>query len=591
MKIDEFKNICSNVCVSETVLAGYEKAIGQIKKEKENDVKVKRLIGWRKINIISKAAIIFTALIILSGSAILSVKAYMTHLEKMHSMEDEEIIDLYENIFQYDNKNMSRALSVEEERRFGELYDLYCKDMAEPEGEVSVISSKAEYNGKKVAFSTEDGILYIPEREMSDEEILQLIVFNLLEQYVDYETYVKACNPFYYMNYLEQMTMQQVDEIYINYYSANTEICFFNRELSYEEMGRRKILKMLYKNNGRFPDKSMSMIQNADEYTDEGIVFCIGNCTLYLPDESLSDEQLLELIDFQIKVDYSRQRIEDEINRGIRSDWPHIEYVERERIVTLDSKIKVNEEILAQPWLKAYEGILNEYYQKNSTLYENPQCYYANVRFIYLNDDEIPEMLFSHGCIDLDYDDNCNLRNYLYTYKDGEAHLLTPGENTMDDFYGYKKPFSYVERKCMVYCDYYYNYGFSSYDGETDIIDDVKDSMSRVDIWNFDTLTRTSSNSNIEMLHAVYNYVKEEYADADFTYEYYINVSDIIRDSNTGEVKEIAGEKVNRLVYEESEKELFGKEEVTTLSVSDYDKIYADDNIAEALAKCYISRQ
>lgn len=66
----------------------------------------------------------------------------------------------------------------------------------------------------------------------------------------------------------------------------------------------------------------------------------------------------------------------------------------------------------------------------------------------------------------------------------------------------------------MVYCDYYYNYGFSTYDGETDIIDDVKDSMSRVDIWNFDTLTRTSSDSNIEMLHAVYNYVKEEYADA-----------------------------------------------------------------------------
>ncbi len=90
---------------------------------------------------------------------------------------------------------------------------------------------------------------------------------------------------------------------------------------------------------------------------------------------------------------------------------------------------------------------MREYYSENSTYYENPERYYANVCFIYLNDDEIPEMLFSHGCTDLDYDDRCNLRNYLYTYKNGEAVLLTPGAETIDDFYGYNKPFSYVERK------------------------------------------------------------------------------------------------------------------------------------------------
>ena len=48
-------------------------------------------------------------------------------------MEAEEVIDLYENIFQYDSKYMSRSMSADEERRFSELYDLYCRDMAEPE--------------------------------------------------------------------------------------------------------------------------------------------------------------------------------------------------------------------------------------------------------------------------------------------------------------------------------------------------------------------------------------------------------------------------------------------------------------------------
>jgi hypothetical protein len=591
MKIGKYKEISDNVQVSDAVWTGYQNAIEQIKMEKETDTNVVEISKWKSINTLSKIAIVFGAVILLSSGTILSVKAYIRHLEKMRNMEAEEVIDLYENIFQYDRKYMSRDMSEDEDRRFSVLYDLYCRDMAEPEGEVTVIFSKDEYSGEGIAFSKEDGILILPTQEMTDEEILQLVVFNLLGRYVDYEAYVKASNPLYYLNILEQMTMQEVDELYINYYSANTETSFYNRELSIDELGRRKVLKMLYKSGEMQPEHTIPVIQEESEYGGEDIAFCVNNCTFYFPNDELSDEQLLELIDFQMKVDYCRQRIEDEIERGIRSDWPYIEYVERERIVTLDSDVKVDEEILSQQWLKAYEEILREYYRENSTYYENPERYYANVCFIYLNDDEIPEMLFSHGCTDLDYDDNCNLRNYLYTYKDGEAVLMTPGENTMDDFYGYSKPFSYVEQKGMVYCDYYYIYGFSTYDNETDIIDNVRDSMSRMDVWDFDTMTCTSSNANIEMEHAVYNYIEEEYTDANFSVEYYVNVSDIIRDENTGYVKEIIGEKVNRQTYEKSEAGLWDGEQITTLSISDYDKIYPDNNLLEALAKCYLKNR
>ena len=63
----------------------------------------------------------------------------------------------------------------------------------------------------------------------------------------------------------------------------------------------------------------ISIIQKESESSGEDIAFCVNNCTFYFPNDELSDEQLLELIDFQIKVDYCRQRIEDEIERGIRS--------------------------------------------------------------------------------------------------------------------------------------------------------------------------------------------------------------------------------------------------------------------------------
>lgn len=588
MKVEEYRRISENVQVSDRVLAGYQNAMEQIKIMSDNNKEQNTTSKWRSFQTLSKAAIIFGVLFLLSGSTILTVRAYISHLQRMRNMEVAEIIDLYENVFQYDTSYMSRALSEAEEKRYSELYDLYCRDMAEPMGEAAVISSKQEYKGNGIAFCTEDGILYIPEQEMTDEEILQMVVFHLLGRYVDYEAYIKASNPQYYMNYLEQMTTEEVDRIYINYYSANTETSFDNRQLSLNELGRRKVLKLLYKNSGKLPEQPMAIIQKESEYKGEGIAFCISNCTYYFPDSELSDEQLLQLIDFQIKVDYCRQRIEDEINRGLRSDWPYIEYVERERIVTLDADMQVDETVLSQQWLKAYEEVLQEYYQRNTIYYENPDRYYANVCFIYLNDDEIPEMLLNHGCTDMDYNDNCNKRNYLYTYKDGEAVLLTPGEATLDNFYGYDKPFSYVEGKGMVYCDYYYIYDFSTYDSETDIIDNVNDNMSRMDIWDFDTMTCTSSNANIEMLHAVYNYVKEEYADAAFREEYYVNVSEIIRDEATGNVKKIVGDKVDRQTYEAWEKALWKGEEITTLSISDFDKIYADDNVSEALAKSYI---
>ena len=591
MRIEEYKNICDNVQVSDKVLAGYQDTIDQIKTENSKNKSANKPFMWRKFNAISKVAVIFGVFLVLSGSTYISVRAYISHKERLRNIPDEEIIDLHENVFQHDSGYMSRAMTDAEDRRYAELYDLYCRDLADPEGEVVVISSKTEYEGEGLAFSTEDGILYVPEREMSEEEILQMIAFNMLRQYVEDEAYIKASNPLYYTNYLDQMTMQEVDEIYVNYYSANTHTSFASRELSFDELARRKVLKTLYKNSGKLPEQTIPFIQDESDYKGEGIAFCISNCTYYFPDTDLSDEQLLELIDFQIKAEYCRQRIKDEIERGVRSDWPYIEYVKRDRIVTLDSDTEVEESILVQPWLGAYEEILKQYYQQIEEYNLQPERYYANVCFVYLNDDEIPEMLFSHGYTDMDYDDRCNTRTYLYTYKDGEAVLLAPGENTIDDFYGYNKPFSYVERKGMVYCDYYYKYGFSIYDNETGIIDNVTDNMSRMDTWDFETMTCTTSKANIQMLHAVYKYMKEEYADADFSYEYYVNVSDIIRDETSGDVKEIVGEKVTRQEYEASEEALWKGEQITQLSVNDFDKIYCDDNLSEALAKCYMKRK
>lgn len=589
MKMDEYKKICDNVQVSETVRAGYEKAMEQIRADSVPEERVKKISKWSKFNVLTKAAIIIGAICLVSGSTLLSVRAYMNHLQSLENMPDEEIMALYENVYQYGTGYMSRAMTEEEDKRYSELYELYCNDLKEPLGEISIISSKQEYKGEGVAFCTEDGILYLPEQEMTEEELLQMVVYNLLKKYVNYDEYMRASDSNHYMNRFGQMTMEEVDEIYRLYRMSNTECSFLSRELSLEERGMKKTLRLLYKSGSKLPEQMIPIIGSESEYSGEGIAFCTENCKYYFPERELTEEELLEWIDFSLKVEYCMRRINNEILAGIRTDWPDIEYVERDRIITLTPDVKVDEEVMEQPWFEAYKGLLEDYFQENlkNHDYEEATQYYANVCFIYLNDDEIPELLFSQGYIPFNYDDRCNTRNYLYTYKDGEIALLAPDEDVMDDFYGYQKPFSYVERKGMVYCDYYYIYNFSTFDDATGRYDNVRDWMSRIDTWDFNTLSCTSSNANIEIHHAVYNHYTEDYDDANFYDEYYVNVSEIIRDKQTGDVKEIVGEKVDKNTYEEYEKALWKGEEVTTLSVGDFEKIYIDDDLDKALSQCY----
>ena len=152
MKIDEYKKISDNVQVPDVVWEGYQNAIKQIKMEKEADKNIVKISKWKNVNALAKIAVVFGAVVLLSGGTFLSVKAYISHLEKIRNMEAEEVIDLYENIFQYDSKYMSRSMSADEERRFSELYDLYCRDMAEPEGEVALFLQKMNTMERELRF-------------------------------------------------------------------------------------------------------------------------------------------------------------------------------------------------------------------------------------------------------------------------------------------------------------------------------------------------------------------------------------------------------------------------------------------------------
>ena len=60
-----------------------------------------------------------------------------------------------------------------------------------------------------------------------------------------------------------------------------------------------------YQTEGLFPDGSILQISDKSEIVSDQICFLVQNSAFYLPEKALNDEQMLELIDFYAKRDYS----------------------------------------------------------------------------------------------------------------------------------------------------------------------------------------------------------------------------------------------------------------------------------------------
>ena len=87
--------------------------------------------------------------------------------------------------------------------------------------------------------------------------------------------------------------------------AAKADADTFSRELSQKEQKRLNELAEKYQTEGLFPDGSILQISDKSEIVSDQICFLVQNSTFYLPEKALNDEQMLELIDFYAKRDYS----------------------------------------------------------------------------------------------------------------------------------------------------------------------------------------------------------------------------------------------------------------------------------------------
>jgi hypothetical protein len=116
-----------------------------------------------------------------------------------------------------------------------------------------------------------------------------------------------------YQQRMENMNREMLERFYAQAFAGDT--FHYNRPLTKEEEVRFEKLNRAYEEEGRFPEGEVQYLEDYRDYTGKGVGLYAERCTLFLPDK-ISDEELLQIIDFQHKVNYSIEKIGLEIVEG-----------------------------------------------------------------------------------------------------------------------------------------------------------------------------------------------------------------------------------------------------------------------------------
>lgn len=165
---------------------------------------------------------------------------------------------------------------------------------------------------------------------------------------------------------MEQVPQQEMDEIAeaVNQSDANADI--FSRDFMESEINR---LNELYKEyqNGRFPEGSITEIVSEIEINPESICFLPSTQTYYFPLREMSDEELLQYIDFHFKRSYA---LEQNLDEEIMAEQEESEKEQNEKIqdiknlggISLEEANQIGGEWLQKLFQTDKEGMENNCY-------------------------------------------------------------------------------------------------------------------------------------------------------------------------------------------------------------------------------------
>ncbi|MCH5263559.1 MAG: hypothetical protein J1F42_11635 [Lachnospiraceae bacterium] len=154
------------------------------------------------------------------------------------------------------------------------------------------------------------------------------------------------------------------------------------REYTDEERDRMSELYTQYQ-QGVFPKGELPQVDSVEEAEKLELCYLTTTSSFYLPDRELTDEELLQLIDFDVKRNYAlKKRYEEEYADEIAAK----EQAEKEQIAQIVDEGGITEEeavVEAQKWLEKIYGITGEGLELNHYLDEY-QSSYARLNNLYM---------------------------------------------------------------------------------------------------------------------------------------------------------------------------------------------------------------
>jgi len=143
----------------------------------------------------------------------------------------------------------------------------------------------------------------------------------------------------------------------------------YSREFTKEEKARKKELTIAYQKDGRFPEGELKRVEDESQVDKDMLCFVPETSYFYLPDRTLTDEELLQIIDYRYKVNYALQeRYKEEYTEEVAAQE---EKKEEEGAISEDEAVAI-----AQEWLEKLCGTtgkdmeLNHYIE--TEIFETP---------------------------------------------------------------------------------------------------------------------------------------------------------------------------------------------------------------------------
>ena len=282
-----------------------------------------------------RAAGILLAVVILSITAVSATAAgimgYRRYLaERMTDIGTEELGHL-EMVAGQGNVSaeFNRKLTAREQSVYEQLTREYEENGRYPAGQIQELIEDENYSGSGVAVRSTPGeeygcLIYLPNTTVTEEEWLEVIEYvHKLDYSIQEKIWQQKYSDLSYFDRYEQMSDAEIDELYAMLSSAPVDLWGVDsRDLTPEEQIRYEEWTEKYEQENAYTETTITVITFPEEYDGQELVYCIADAQFYYPERSLTDEELLQLIDLEHKNLYIYERIQREIERGERAGWP-----------------------------------------------------------------------------------------------------------------------------------------------------------------------------------------------------------------------------------------------------------------------------